>query len=445
MQQGMSEADLNGAQAKAQLGVAIGKAQAGEIRRYAKIATGRDEDLNLDYQLTYQGVQRIGRNDRHIFEILETGPGRHRFFKFSDGNYDRRDIQDLMDNADWDFAGVPKPSAPTPISPRSPGAMTDEDMAVIWVKTKDRIAKELGINPKGATKELDDRTFKAIAEETGYKPVDVKAKLDAYRGSGKKLSVLKKRVLKQDPKTKPVRPDLPGPRKVPTKPTPKVIDDVVDKTKKDIADDPGPVYVEDQPGYSLFTEMETELERLRGVNFRKVNIRLQAGPRSGQTVQVTRQYGNVNCVSCTMSWELRMRGLQVRALQDLRRYQKFPEYYKKVFGNEWESINTFKVSPRTGKYQYSNDWKAEYAKTVPNGARGFITVVHKGGGHIFNWEKKNGRLYFTDAQISMEATTSPAILSPRRITDAFIKMSRVDNLPTPPASEMDGVWVEVQK
>jgi len=266
---GMTESGYNGAEAKSRLGEVIAAAERGELRKYQTVARGKDPDLDDVYEITYQGVEKqaLGK-EYHTFEMMRTGPRGFRHHVFSNKNYTREDIQDAFDVAEWDFPTLPAPAAPRPlISPKSPGAMTDEDMAIIWVKTKDRIARELGINPKGATKELDDRTYKAIADETGYKPAEVKAKLDAYRQGGKKLSVLKKKVLKGDPKTRPSTPK--APRKVPTKPTPKVVDDVVDKTKKEILDDPGPVYKEDQPGFNLWESVDDELD-LRYINTRSV-------------------------------------------------------------------------------------------------------------------------------------------------------------------------------
>ena len=444
IQQGMSEASFNGAQAKAQLGAAIARAEAGEIRRFSTIATGKDPDLGFEYKLQYLGKNRVGRQDYHEFNILRTGGERGGFreYNFSHRNFDRADIQELFDTAEWDFLGVvPKPTVRPLISPKSPGAMTDEDMAILWVKTKDRIANELGISPKGATKELDDRTYKAIGDEFGYSPAEVKAKLDAYRGTGKKLSVLKKQVLKKNPRTKPTVPRVPKqPREVPTKPTKPLLDDVVDNTKKNIADDPGPVYVEEHPGYRPLDSTISDMERLRDVNFRPQTGTVY-GP-SGPTQGIFyRQYGNVNCVSCSYSYELRLRGLDVRALQDLPDWQKYISTYKDVFGAEVKYYNSFQVSQRTGKYVYDHSWTKRLAQDMPEGARGTITVVHKGGGHIFNWKKQNGRIYFSDAQIRMDWSTRLPIF--KRIVDPQMQIMRLDNLPTPSPEKMKQ-WVDVQ-
>ena len=437
---GMTESGYNGAEAKSRLGEVIAAAERGELRKYQTVARGKDPDLDDVYEITYQGVEKqaLGK-EYHTFEMMRTGPRGFRHHVFSNKNYTREDIQDAFDVAEWDFPTLPAPAAPRPlISPKSPGAMTDEDMAIIWVKTKDRIARELGINPKGATKELDDRTYKAIADETGYKPAEVKAKLDAYRQGGKKLSVLKKKVLKGDPKTRPSTPK--APRKVPTKPTPKVVDDVLDKTKKEIADDPGPVYQEAEPGYNLFDAIESELERFKRINHEK-KVNPYAESVDGGPTFFYQQVGNVNCVSCSFAHELVLRGLKVRALPDLETWQKYISTYKTIWKAEVKNYEDM-VFTTTGKAKLGTTWKKELAADMPEGARGTITTMYnKGGGHIFNWRKHNGRIEFSDAQINDNWSTDHPTFHGNKLLP-LIQIMRLDNLPTPPASIMRN-WVEI--
>lgn len=86
--------------------------------------------------------------------------------------------------------GLPVASTST-----SKGALTNEDAATMFVKTKDKLAQEAGINIKGASGKLDELVYKTIADQAGYTPAEMLAKVEAYKGSGKKLSALKKKVL----------------------------------------------------------------------------------------------------------------------------------------------------------------------------------------------------------------------------------------------------------
>lgn len=113
--------------------------------------------------------------------------------------------------------GVTKPPV-SPFSP-SPGAMTDEDAAILFVKVKDDIAMDKGIPIKGANPQLDSLVYKRIGELTGYTPEEIEAKIVSYRSSGKKLSSLKKTVIRDGKKyentlakfTATRKPDAPAP------------------------------------------------------------------------------------------------------------------------------------------------------------------------------------------------------------------------------------------
>ena len=97
---------------------------------------------------------------------------------------------------DWEWLGNTTPKPTIGIGSKSTGAMADEDIAKMFVETKDSLAKEAGINIKGANPLLDLKVYDAIAKVTGYSPTEVKAKVDAYKATGKKLSALKKKTLK---------------------------------------------------------------------------------------------------------------------------------------------------------------------------------------------------------------------------------------------------------
>lgn len=156
-------------------------------------------------------------------------------------------------------APVPAPAVST--GSDSVGSMSHEDVAAMFVKIKDDLAKEKGLNVKGANPALDLEVYKAIGEATGYKSYEVKAKIDAYKADGNKLSALKKKVLsgtKQVPTGKapqkaaaPSKPLLPTPEAhkpdpkpngVPTVATAGVTNAAKVEVKKVAAADPGKVY-----------------------------------------------------------------------------------------------------------------------------------------------------------------------------------------------------------
>jgi hypothetical protein len=102
-------------------------------------------------------------------------------------------------------------AAPTPTPAVNPGStsvgsMSHEDVAAMFVKIKDDLAKEQGLNIKGANPALDAVVYDKIGAATGYTAAEVKAKIEAYKAQGHKLSALKKKVLagtKQVPEGKP--------------------------------------------------------------------------------------------------------------------------------------------------------------------------------------------------------------------------------------------------
>lgn len=102
-------------------------------------------------------------------------------------------------------APTPKPAVAQ--GSTSTGSMSNEDVATMFVKIKDQLATIKGVNIKGSNPELDAEVYKAIGDAIGYTPTEVKLKIDAYKATGKKLSALKKKALKQSGKPK----DKPGP------------------------------------------------------------------------------------------------------------------------------------------------------------------------------------------------------------------------------------------
>jgi hypothetical protein len=156
---------------------------------------------------------------------------------------------------------APTPAAPVNAGSDSVGSMSHEDVAAMFVKIKDDLAKEKGLNIKGANPQLDQEVFKAIGEATGYTPAEIKGKIDAYKAAGNKLSALKKKVLagtKQVPTGKPTQKPAapsaplvggsgggsgdPKPHGVPTVATPNLAKQVKIEVKEMVEADPGKVY-----------------------------------------------------------------------------------------------------------------------------------------------------------------------------------------------------------
>lgn len=157
----------------------------------------------------------------------------------------------------------PTPSPAVTPGSTSVGSMSHEDIAAMFVKIKDDLAKQQGLNIKGANPQLDQLVYSKIGDGTGYTAAEVKAKIDAYKADGNKLSALKKKVLagtKKVPEGKPIpakqtgdnsplaspttkakQPD-PKPNGVPTQATPKLADQIKAKVKKEADKDPAKVY-----------------------------------------------------------------------------------------------------------------------------------------------------------------------------------------------------------
>lgn len=152
---------------------------------------------------------------------------------------------------------TPIPATPVDAASPSKGSMSHEDVAAMFVKIKDDLAKEQGLNIKGANPQLDQLVYTKIGEATGYTALEVKGKIDAYRADGNKLSVLKRRVMsgaRTVPDGKPLRTKAspaapltagtrkpatdPKPNEVPTVATPRLADAVKAEVKAEVASDP---------------------------------------------------------------------------------------------------------------------------------------------------------------------------------------------------------------
>lgn len=167
-------------------------------------------------------------------------------------------------------AQVAAPVATPPVNPASSsvGSMSNEDVSAMFVKIKDDLAKEKGVNVKGASPELDQLVYAAIGGKTGYTAAEVQGKITAYKATGAKLSALKKKVMAgkykipegkpvsnppQQTKASPAAPlntpkatskpvHDPKPNGVPTTATPKLADEVKAEVKAKVEAEPNKVY-----------------------------------------------------------------------------------------------------------------------------------------------------------------------------------------------------------
>lgn len=153
---------------------------------------------------------------------------------------------------------------------------------------------------------------------------------------------------------------------------------------------------------------------------------------------------NVNCAFCAMSYELRRRGLDVRAQESLRGVftglsDKNGAYGKVIpnFSKVSKNAKTFATrrSDQSSKLAMIGITKKEYKELTSsllsegNDSRGFISVKYNGnlGGHIFNYEVIDGELYFVDGQVGK-------IVKANKYYDKFFKNTqniqtlRTDNI-----------------
>lgn len=200
-----SDIGVSGLQAKDQFNTLLAQADKGEVKIYSKVASGTKPD-GTTFFLTYQGQGAQFDKDLQLFEVMKITPGGKSYqFPVSKNS---AFLKEILDEAQWKFPSVgSKPDVPE--IDVSVGSMTDEDIATLFVLTKDTIAKDLGLNIKGANPALDAKTFAAIADETGYKALEIEAKVAAYKKTGKKLSALKKKALPKKASAAPKTPPSP--------------------------------------------------------------------------------------------------------------------------------------------------------------------------------------------------------------------------------------------
>lgn len=131
-----------------------------------------------------------------------------------------------------------------------------------------------------------------------------------------------------------------------------------------------------------------------------------------------------NCTSCTSAYELRRRGYDVVAGK-MPTGQNLENVYK-AWGVRLGNQVGVKYPWRPYASIRKMDWITEEAGKMPDGARGFITVIWRGGGaHIFNWEVRNGKMFYIDAQLGTDTKNFNDWYDR---ADDDIMIARVDNI-----------------
>lgn len=134
-----------------------------------------------------------------------------------------------------------------------------------------------------------------------------------------------------------------------------------------------------------------------------------------------------NCYDCTLAYEARRRGYDVEAMYDTNGadgatqasfYEGVEQPFKKagitgrgtaVERDASGKVTAYEPNPNSGwDYPKNNkqsgskqleDLSSELSDKYPDGARGNLCVMWKGGGgHSVAWEKKDGEVYIHDAQ-----------------------------------------------
>lgn len=160
--------------------------------------------------------------------------------------------------------------------------------------------------------------------------------------------------------------------------------------------DYGPGGIQDDPGmFATIQRVEAELAAKPAFKppwptmdpegweeaMQRVNPRYAEGP----------EWQN-NCSNCTTSWELRRRGYDVLA-QSRREGRRLIDQMKD-WGVPMEETLAGKMTALQADKAIAK---------LGEGARGCITVQWKeGGGHIFNWEVRDGKVHWIDAQTHRE-------------------------------------------
>lgn len=127
-----------------------------------------------------------------------------------------------------------------------------------------------------------------------------------------------------------------------------------------------------------------------------------------------------NCQRCVVAYELNRRGYKVEAEAS---YGDKDPYPRGRWRNTFKGLQMVNVGARnTAK---TNENIKKNMSQWGNGSRAIVEISKRGGGHVFNVEYHNGKLYYYDAQVGKR-------YDPKRVfdncTSSATRIARVDNL-----------------
>lgn len=179
-------------------------------------------------------------------------------------------------------------------------------------------------------------------------------------------------------------------------------------------------------------------------------VALDTNPGYQATKGADKNYSH-NCSSVVQAYEMQRRGYAVKAAPVKAGKGRYDEQY---VGEWWKDANgdpvkmlhlSTRPKPQAtmvdGKKVLPNssiEAKAkldEYLDTLPDGSRGFIALHWaKGGGHVFSWEKVNGKPVFLEGQTgNVDAARH---LAPGKFKPASLRVVRIDDkIPTDAVTE----------
>jgi hypothetical protein len=165
-----------------------------------------------------------------------------------------------------------------------------------------------------------------------------------------------------------------------------------------------------------------------------------------------KNYSN-NCSSVVQAYEFQRRGYDVKAAPVKAGRGRYDEEY---IGQWWEDADGNPVKPTyaetlplpkayahrpktapRGTTEFVKSQLDEYIESMPDGARGFVALHwsgNKGGGHVFSWEKVDGKPVYLEGQTGN--TDAARHLAPGKFKPDSLRVTRIDDkIPTQAVTE----------
>lgn len=176
--------------------------------------------------------------------------------------------------------------------------------------------------------------------------------------------------------------------------------------------------------------MPTKFSRLATAESME-DIATKANPGYDRLLERT-DYGN-NCTYVVNAVEMRARGYDVVARRTAKGKGRPDTEYLEDWVEDRPMTNFTWGSNIKASRTMTQDRMNELTADMPDGARGYVRGLYRDrGGHIFNWEKVNGKLVYHEGQVS-KVTTAEAYDQLGNFNAATIKFIRVDDLTPSPA------------